>query len=357
MFAGILRAAPEVSWPAPGQRLPAGQILGAVDVRVGPEMRVELQNKVNAARLKQRGEEEVVKIRERTAASLKKVTDQKILSRAELDAAEVQLAEAKIQLTTAEAEVTLWEQALRDVERHKDRPNSVWTQPLLVPSDGEVTELAARPGMAVEPGTLILQLVDSRRPLVRLDIPADAFLVESPPDKVTLEAASAVRTALTGVLSPPPESKLRATRTARLVGPAPAVDVSAQLIPYWYEVQPAESAADGPPLDSRADAVWRPGMQVKAALRPPGSISQAAVAIPASAVLFHEGHSLTYVRITHDTYERREVRLLERDGESWIISPRTNELRIGVDAGEMVVCRQSQVLLSKEFLKGGGEVD
>jgi multidrug efflux pump subunit AcrA (membrane-fusion protein) len=356
-FAGILRSSTDASWPAPGQHVPSGQVLGFVDVRVGPEIRMELQNKMNAARLRRRGEEQVVQIHERTVASLKKVTDRQILSRAELDAAQVQLEESKIQLATAEAEAALWEKAIQDVERYKSDPNSIWSQPIRAPSDGDVTELAGRAGMAVEPGALILQLVDFRRPLVRLDVPAEAFATEEMPDEVILEASLARASALSGVLSRPHENYSRSTRSARLLGPAPGVDFSAQFVGYWYEVQPIKSTQDKPPVDLRPQSVWRPGLQVKASLQPAGSSSQPAVALPVNAVLFHEGRSLVYVRVGDERYERREVHLLGREGDTWIVAPRSGDLRVGVAPGEPVVHRQAQILLSKEFLKGGADLD
>jgi multidrug efflux pump subunit AcrA (membrane-fusion protein) len=318
---------------------------------------MDLQNKLNAARLRRNGEEQVVRIHERTVASLKKVTDRQILSRAELDAADVQLAEARIQLSTAETEVSLWEKAMQEVDRRKSDPNSVWSQPLPAPEDGDVTELAARPGMTVEPGALVVQIVDFSRPLVRLDIPIGAFLSDDMPGQITLEATPAAPSALQGVLTSPIERPRRSTRTARLVGPAPTVDFSGQLISYWYEAQPVPSSADELSTDLQPQAAWRPGLQVKAALSPAGSSSEPAVAVPKNAVLFHEGRALVYVRVADERYERREVQLLGREDNTWIVAPRNGDLRIGVSAGDLVVHRQAQVLLSKEFLKGGADSD
>src|SRR5690349_23128769 len=42
-FAGVLRPAANSSWPALGQRIRAEQMLGLVDVRVGPGVRLELK--------------------------------------------------------------------------------------------------------------------------------------------------------------------------------------------------------------------------------------------------------------------------------------------------------------------------
>src|SRR5581483_1850649 len=156
-----------------GQRVRSGQVLGWVDVRVGPELRLDLENKLAEARIRQHGAEEEVKLQESRADSLKAVTSKQILSRAELDAALIQLAQSKNQLATARAAAELWQKAIQEVERRKAEQNSPWSQPLAAPSDGEVTDLAGRPGMAVEAGALVLTLVDFRHPLVRLDFPPE----------------------------------------------------------------------------------------------------------------------------------------------------------------------------------------
>jgi hypothetical protein len=61
-FAGTLRADPGGGWPAPGARVNAGDRLGWLDVRVGPQERLDLLTKLNEARLKQRGAEELVRV-------------------------------------------------------------------------------------------------------------------------------------------------------------------------------------------------------------------------------------------------------------------------------------------------------
>lgn len=351
--AGILRSSAEATWPVPGQHVASGQVIGAVDVRVGPELRLELQNKLSEARLRQRGEQEVVKVHERTVASLQKVTDREILSRAELDTALVNLAEAKIQLGTAEAAATLWEKSLREFEQQRAEGASLWRQPIIAPAEGIVTELAGRPGMAVEPGTLLLQLVDFRRPLVRLDLPAELLASGNAPREVTLVATLAAAPELLGGSHARDQSEVLVTRPARLIGPGPAVDFSGQRIGVLYDAQPVDDS----PANAEVPEVWRPGLQVKAELRPETVAAIPAVAVPVSAVLFHEGRSLVYVRVADDQYQRREVRLLSRDGDHWIVAIAGDESLVGVAVGESVVHRNAQVLLSKEFLKASGDTD
>ena len=71
--------------------------------------------------------------------------------------------------------------------------------------------------------------------------------------------------------------------------------------------------------------------------------------VPSTALLYHLGRTLVYVRIGSGRFERREVRVLGREGERWVLAA-------GVAAGEPVVYRQAQVLLSEEF-KPQGDMD
>jgi HlyD family secretion protein len=312
-FAGTLRADPNAPWPTPGRRVEAGQVVGRVDIRVGPQERLDFQAKLNDARLKQQGAEDVLKVQQGRVGRLQKATAAESVSRRELDEALVALTEARTQAATAAAAVTLWQQALRAVERGGDRPAATWGEPLTVPAAGEVTELAARPDMAVEAGGLVARVVDFRRVLVRLDLPPEA-LTPGPPEQVELDGTPPV--------------------PATLAGAAPQVDAASQLAGYWYEAH-----TDG-------GAACRPGRFVKAVLRV-GSKPQEAVTVARGAVLCHQGRHLVYVRLNPGRFERREVQVLGQDGDRWVLAA-------GVTAGEAVVTRQAQVLLSEEFR---GEVD
>lgn len=350
-FAGRLRPIPKAPPLALGHWVHAGQTLGRVDVRVGPEVRLDLENKLADARIRQRGAEKEVKLQQDRADSLRKVTSQlQLQSRAELDAALIQLAQAKNQLATAKAAAELLQKALEEIRHRTEGQNTSWSEPLAAPIDGEVTVLAGRPGMAVEAGALVLTLVDFRHPLIRLDIPPEILALGGPPRKVEVQFAAASLSSLDGILTPPQVAKSVSRVEAHLVGPAPHVDVTSQFVSYWYE-------ARLPSQGGRSDARWRPGMQITAEVRAEGAVSQEAVAVLARAVLYHEGRPLVYVRTGPDKYRRREVRLLGRDGERWIVSARKGDSPVGVTAGEAVVSHQAQVLLSKEFLRAVADDD
>lgn len=343
-FPGTLRADEEAVWPAPSQWVRSGQALGWVDIRVSPEVRLDLQNKLDAARLQIQGAEEQIKVQQERVNSLKGVTSQVIIARTELDAALVQLATFKTQLATAKATADLYQKALEEVCKRENRKSSTWSQQLIAPADGEVTELAGRPGMDIEAGGLIAQLVDYRRPLVRLDIPPDV-VTGGPPPQVELFAVPANPTSSQSAVSQVKASSPPAAVMATLAGPAPRLEVASQFVSYWYK---PKEAGPGTTVPAEQRAAWRPGLQVKAYVNPPAAQPQQAVSVPASAVLYHQGQALVYVRIEPGKYERRQVRLLGREKNRWVLAPFQTLAPVGVRSGELVVVRQAQILLSEE---------
>lgn len=348
-FAGTLRAAEDAPWPAVGRRVGAGQVVGWVDVRIGAQERLSLLDNLNNARLKKQGAEKVVELQRERVRRVETVLKSNIVPGQQLDDAKVLLADAETQLAIASAAVELWQKALDEADRPGGRASTTYSQPLKAPADGEVTELAARPGMAVEAGAVVAQLVDFRRPLVRLDIPPELLAAGSPPDRLDLIAIPPRPPGLVGVAAPPGSGAAPKSLAADLVGPAPRVDAASQFVGYWYE---AESAGrDGP------GAAWRPGLMVRASLAPAGATTRQVVAVPAGAVLFHQGRPLVYVRLKPGTFVRREVALLGREGDSWAVAPREASGLTGLEPGEVVVGRGAQVLLSEEFRADDVEAD
>lgn len=345
--------AEETKWPTLGQTILSEEVLGYLQVRVGPDIRLELQNKLSEARLRRQGEEDVVKVHSRTVESLKKVTQREILARAELDTAEVNLAEAQIQLASAESAVKLWERSLQEIDDLSLDGKTLWRLPILCPRIGNVVELPVKPGMEVESGGLLMRLVDFHRPLVRLDVPVESLVNTAPPSAIEIEIPVPVTSDLRGVSNSLQSVNHFPKVQGRFLGPASSVDVSSQRAGMWYE-------AELPTVPEKSiegwQTAWKPGLQVQAEL-PLGQERTPAAVIPASAVLFHEGRSLAYVKTSPEHYERREVRLLQREGNDWIVAMSQPDVPGGIVSGDAVVCRQAQVLLSREFLLSGGDTD
>jgi hypothetical protein len=342
-FAGTLRAG-ETPWPLPGSWVQAGKVLGWLDIRVGPQDRLDLQVKLGDARQKQKGAEEVLRLVQERVDRLKTTSQAGGVSQGFVDEALVKLAEARTQLATARDAVTRLEGALAEIDRHTQPQSSTWSSPLQAPTDGEVTELAARPGMAVEAGGLVARLVDFRRPLVRLDLPPEV-LSAGPPRDVELFPTSILTPPLRGPGHRPEAGGSPPAVPARLLGVAPQVDAALQYAGYLYEVEtPSHLPPEAP---GPGGFVWRPGLLVKAAVKDSGAEPRAAVAVPWTALLYHQGRALVYVELSPGRYERREIQVLGRDGDHAVLGD-------GVTAGEPVVHKQAQVLLSEEFK---GDVD
>src|SRR5262249_7010601 len=128
---------------------------------------------------------------------------------------------------------------------------------------------------------------------------------------------------------------------------------SLQFVGYLYQCDAAAkvpgagatSAAEAP--ESRL-ATWRPGTFVKAELSAPAtSEPRRAVSVPDTALLYHQGRALVYLLKARGPevtiFERREVQILGRHGDRWVLA--AGEFR----AGQKVVSDEPQVLLSAEF--------
>lgn len=354
-FAGMLREAPDSPWPAPGRWVRAGQTLGWIDVRVSPHERLTLQDNLNTAILKKKGAEKVVALQRERVKRIESVSRSQIVPGQQLDDARVLLTDAETQLAIASASVELWKKALTEADRPGHHEPTNFSQPLVAPADGEIVELTAHPGEEVEAGVAIGKLVDARRVLIRLDIPPD-LLGAGPPGPLKIQATAAgFSSGHTLAGSPPPPDAT--TIEAIPVGPAPRIDDASQFIRYWYERErdpgedsgkshkPGSGSGDG----EGSGMLWRPGLQVQAWMTPRGASKRPAVAVPVESVLLHQGRSLVYIQLEPGEYQRREVRPLGRDGDSWIVTPHRDGQPDGLRPGEIVVSRGAQILLSEEF--------
>jgi hypothetical protein len=384
--AGTLRG--DGRWPAPGQRVRAGQVLGQVEIRVGRLERLDLQGKLTDALIRRK---RAVEVRDRRQDLVKRQAQASpgTVTQLQKEEAEVQLAEVQLQVDTARAAVALLQKALDEIEqRNGPRLDSLvpslldaapqagfpgrlpwaalggvfqepsvlsWSLPLTAPTDGEVTELGGQPDTAVEAGGLVLRLVDFRRCRVRLDLPPP-LLTAGPPGELELSALTPGAPALAGATNQVAAAAPGPAITARLLGPAPEVDPASQYARYWYEVdfRPRGSEERRPASrpELRDGLSWRPGLFVKSYVTAPLAVAQASLAVPAGTVLFHQGRALVYVRIEPGKFQRREVRILGRRGDRYFLAPRDivfGDEKVGVDAGELVVSEQAQLLLSEEF--------
>jgi membrane fusion protein, multidrug efflux system len=116
-----------------------------------------------------------------------------------------------------------------------------------------------------------------------------------------------------------------APKEATLISSAPRTDARIQGMSFYY----------------RAPAVGLfPGMNLQALL--PASNEQSGVLIPSSAIVSWQGKSWAYAQETPDRFVRRELVADTPADEGWFVPQ-------GFKAGEQVVLRGAQLLLSEEL--------
>ena len=309
-FACVVHADADVPSFRIGALVQARQTLALFEPRFSPLEKLDLKAKSVEAEARYKGAEDVLKIRQERLTRLESITSGSI-SRGDLDAATIQFSDARMQKDIAWTQWNIWKQSLESVGEKKKVP-------ILAPIAGEIAEIGAQPGANVEAGQLLVRLVDFRRVLVRLEFPL-AGDGAAPPADVEVET-----------LSSTPDTPTR--WHANLRGAAPAIEIGLQKASYLYEIMPRQGAAPN----------WRPGIYVKAVLNDPAKTALPAMAIPASALLVHQGRTLVYVQLNPGRYERREVQVVGRDGGTLYVSS-------GVREDEAVVSKHPQALLSEEF--------
>lgn len=194
---------------------------------------------------------------------------------------------------------------------------------LVLPAAGEVTELDARAGEAVEAGAVLLRAEDFRAPLVSIDLPAGAG------------AASAIRAARVERVDAPGEFL-----AAERIGPAPSATGAAPAL--FFQVR----------AEAGATASLRPGLGLSAWLR----LDQPAltgVRVPASAVVRLAGQAFVYVRRGATTLERVALALERPLSGGWF----ADEAWLPGERPELVVHGAQQVLSAELLGRQGTEED
>ena len=291
----------------------AQQNLAMFEARFSPLEKLDFKAKSDAEEIRYLTAERNLKLKQDRMKRLEEINQSGAVSRGDLDNASFQLLDATMQKEIALTQWNIWKQALET----SGKKNIV--VPIRSPIAGEIAEIGAQPGANVEAGQVLVRIVDFRRVLVRLDFPITGDN-SPPPASVELETPSST-------LETP-------TRwPASLRGAASSIEPGLQKAAYLYEIMPR---------DQGTAPTWRPGLYVKALLLDPGKTSQQVVAIPASALLMHQGRTLCYIQKPRGRFQRCEVHVLAREGDTIYVSS-------GLRGDELVVSKHAQIVLSEEF--------
>ena len=303
--AGTLHFATGRDWPSIGQSLGDGAVVGAIEPRLATAERIGLTSQLATAQ-SELGASTASVVAARAAYERTKVlnADNKNVSDRALEDAAAHLSAEESRLKAATDTVRLLQQSLNSA-------GPTGSKPLAVERGGDVVEILARPGEAVEPGTPILRVAKLDRLFARVDVPVGEHVPPTAP-------------------------------TARIV--AVGYEDTPVLADRVGLTATSEPAAQGQSFVFRLRETHlgiRPGLAVTARIPVPGPRRQGTV-IPAAAIVRLAGKSYVYVQAAANEFVRKEV-ILDQPIEGAFLSTRT------VSAGERVVIQGAQLLLSEEF--------
>jgi len=302
---GTLHFAEGREWPRIGQLLEDGATVGALEPRLGPAERIALTNQLASARADlSASTSSVVAAKAAYERARLLNADNKNVSDRALEDATSRLASEESKVRTATETVRLLEDSLRSAA-----PSG--TTALKVERGGEVIELMAQPGEAVEPSTAILRVTKFDRLLARVDVPVGEHI---PP------TVSTARIMAVGYENDP--------IVAERAGLAATAEPAAQGQSFLFRLTATRFGL-------------RPGLAVTARIPVPGP-KGVGVLIPTTAVVRVSGKAYAFTQTSGNEFVRKEL-TLDQPVEGGFVAP-TN-----FAPGDRVVVQGAQLLLSEEF--------
>lgn len=303
--AGILRKAAERAWPVLGEMIGDGIAVGILQPRFSPLERVDLQGRLTTAQA------EIAAATASVEAAKASVERLKLLNADNKTASDRQLQEAYAKATAESARLKAATETVAAIEASLGaRAGATGPMALTVDRRGEVVELLARPGEAVESGQPLLRVALYDRLLARASLPAGGLA----------PAAAQAATARILPLGREPlvlKGERAGTAEPQLLGDA-----------VHYAVDAAE-------------ARLRPGMAFTAYLPLPGE-SAKGVVLPRGAILRLEGERWVWIQTADNQFTRREVEHARPVDAGWFVSE-------GFKPGEKIVVAGAALLLSEEL--------
>jgi len=303
---GVLTAAESRSWPAVGEQLANGEVVGLIQPRLSVPDRVTLEEREAQARSEVETSEAALQTANAAYERARTLNaDNKNVSDRALQEAEERLTAAKAQLAAAQRSVEIAESALSS-EGAGD------PVPLVVNGAGEVVELLARPGEDVQAGSTLLRAGRFDVLLASVFLPAADDTFTRTPRNATLVPVGFDNARLSGEL------------TAVTASGAPQLQGRTLL----YRIS---SGALG----------LRPGQAITAYL-PAEEEASPGVVVPQAAVVRHSGATFVYVERADGSFVRSRLPELDPVQGGYFV---TGVLQVG----DRVVSAGAQVLLGEEM--------
>lgn len=328
---GVLTLARRDSWPYTGAEVDQRQTLFViVPRRTDAKTPAALEGEISGLR----AQLDTARAR---LGNLEQLLELQAVSQREVD-------EARTRVVTLEADLQARQQDLRAEEAARRGGAGAAGIVLRAPFDARIASVDVSPGETVAAGTTLARLV-ARGPVwveVRLQ-PQDAVRLRPRPTTrdATQEATPEDTNIETGLLLRPAGSD----RTLELTGDAvrlvtlhPEVDARSGTVGAVFEVgAPPPQLLPGVRAEAEVLLPTTPG--------DPGAQRQG-VLIPRTALVDDAGVDTVFVQLDGESFERREVTVLARQGDQLLIS--------GVDAGERLVTLGGAAIRRASLLESGG---
>src|SRR5262249_26822466 len=162
---GTLRVAGNRLWPRIGESIGANAVVGLLEPRLAPADQISLTNQLATARAEQTAAQSAVATANAAYERARILNaDNKNVSDRALEEARTRAASEQARLQTATASIALLERSLQG-------SGPAGSHQLRLDRSGEVTEVSAQPGEAVEAGAPILRVASFDQLLARIDLP------------------------------------------------------------------------------------------------------------------------------------------------------------------------------------------
>ncbi len=295
--------APE-PWPYPGLDVTKGRVVFRLQPRSGerslPDLQADatsLAADVDAARRRVERLTELLRVEATSAAELER-------AQATLAGLEARLRSARQGMGSAGAPAG-------------SSPDM--TIPIIAPWSGRVAEVSVSPGQTVTAGTSLARLVRLRPLWIVVALrPADAARVQGRPSGLLLRRPGSSEVMRIG------------SEDLRLISRSPEVDPRTASISLIVEAD--RSASD-----------LAIGSAVEADLLLSGEIR--GIVVPASSLIDDSGVAVTYVQIEGESFARREIRILARQGDQALVE--------GLGQGERLVTLGGGAIRRSSLLSSG----
>jgi HlyD family secretion protein len=304
-IAGILRASESSDWPRIGVALADGKVIGAIEPRVPPTTKIDLESRLASA------QSELTAATATTSAARASFERNKELNAHNKIVADRVVEESEARLKESEARLAAATEHVRLVgESLKASTGPTGPMPMRLTRGGEVLEVMAQPGESIESGQAILKVGRFDALLAKVEMPAGER-IDHP--------SSTARIVALGYEDHP----LRGERIA---------------------LAPSDPKTLGQTILFRVPAgglLLRPGQPITAYL-PTSAVSERGVIVPRSAIVRFAGRTWAYVEGSGDRYSRRELAVDRPAAEGWFVTRNWSP-------GDRVVTTGAEALLSEEL--------